>query len=135
MRHDAHPDFRRNLDDFTELWHTGPLRLLLHQGANGGVAGEVATGALSIEAMVRMDTLPEPLPVDVDDVTLRAAHLARAEEAVAALEAAGWHLQDPVVRVQWGQAATWPGDDPGGPLRVGDGLDRVTCWLQGRMTR
>ena len=31
--------------------------------------------------MVRIDTLPEPLPDDIDDVGLRAAYLARGEEA------------------------------------------------------
>jgi hypothetical protein len=45
--------------------------------------------------MVRIYTLPEPLPDDIDDVGLRAAYLARGEEAVAMIEADGWHLVDP----------------------------------------
>ena len=42
---------------------------------------------LSLGAIVRIDTLTEPMPDDIDDIGLRAASLARGEKAVAMIEA------------------------------------------------
>ena len=39
----------------------------------GCVVANTSTGILSLGAMVRIDTLTEPLPDDIDDVGLRAA--------------------------------------------------------------
>ncbi len=70
-----------------------------------------STGILSLRAMVRIDTLPEPLPNDIDEVGLRAARLARGGEAVAMIEADGSHLINPSLTLKWGEAATWPPAD------------------------
>lgn len=69
------------------------------------MVANTSTGILSLGGMVRIDTLPEPLPHDIDDVGLRAASLARGEEAVAMIEADGWHLIDPSLTLKWGEAA------------------------------
>lgn len=132
------PDLHRSrdLDDLLEQWQHGPLADLLHYGANGGAAAEIPTGTVHLEAMVRIDTWPVPLDPDISDTDLRAVHLARAEDAIAALQQAGWLLLDPVIRIQSGTAATWPNPaDPGDPLVIGQGLDRVTCWVKTTLTR
>ena len=123
------------MDDFLEFWQFGPLKPYLHFGENGAVAANLATGDLALAAMVRTDTLPTPPPEDIGDADLRAAHLARAEEAVAVIEAGGWRLVDPKLSLQWGEAATWlPANVGVDPLIIGTGLARVTCWLESRLT-
>jgi hypothetical protein len=84
------------------------LSPLLYHYERGCVVANTSTGILSLAGMVRIDTLPEPLPHNIDDVGLRAASLARGEEAVAMIEADGWHLIDPSLTLKWGEAATWP---------------------------
>jgi hypothetical protein len=75
------------------------------------VVANTSNGILSLGAIVRIDTLPEPLPDDIDDIGLRVASLARGEEAVAMIEADGWHLIDPSLTIKRGEAATWPPAD------------------------
>jgi hypothetical protein len=101
----------RNLDDF-QGFALGARSPLLYHYERDFVVAITSTGILSLRAMVRIDTLPEPLPNDIDEVGLRAACLARGGEAVAMIEADGSHLINPSLTLKWGEAATWPPADP-----------------------
>lgn len=135
-----HPEMRHNMDDFTELWMFGPLEPLLGPSGGGGfsIGGEPATGRVHVGGNIRTDTFDPPLPDDISDADLRAALLGRAEQALAVIEAAGWHLVNPRLTLEWGEAARWINqDDPGGPNAwiLRPGLDRITCELATHLER